>query len=49
MIGFIKRLICKKFGHKWSYYTVSTGHWSYDIEQAGYCRRCEYDTHGEYK
>lgn len=29
-------------------YTVSTGYWSNDIEQAGYCTRCGEDTHGEY-
>lgn len=36
--------------HDWTYYEVSTGlgYWSTDIEQAGYCRKCGYDTHGEY-
>ncbi|MEC4620879.1 hypothetical protein VST04_22565 [Bacillus paranthracis] len=48
MIKFIKRLICKHKGHDWDTYTVVTGYWSYDIEQAGYCTRCGYDTHGEY-
>ncbi len=48
MIKFIKRLICKHKGHDWDTYTVATGYWSYDIEQAGYCTRCGYDTHGEY-
>lgn len=48
MIKYIKRFICKHKGHKWTTYTVSTGYWSYDIEQAGYCTRCGYDTHGEY-
>lgn len=49
MILWIKRLICKCKGHDWSTYTVSTGYWGNDIEQAGYCERCEWDTHGEYK
>lgn len=44
----IKRLICKKLGHKWDYYIVNTGYYSYDMEQAGYCKRCGYDTHGQY-
>jgi len=48
MIKWIKRLICKHKGHKWEIYAVSTGYWSYDIEQAGYCMRCGFDTHGEY-
>lgn len=45
----IKQYICKRKGHKWDYYTVSTGqlHW-HDIEQAGYCTRCGEDTHGQY-
>lgn len=48
MIKWIKSMICKRRGHKWDYYTVNTGYWSYDIEQAGHCKRCGYDTHGEY-
>lgn len=38
----------KECNHEWTTYTVSTGYWSYDIEQAGYCEKCGYDTHGEY-
>jgi hypothetical protein len=49
MIRWVKKQICKKFGHKWDYYTISTGYWSYDIEQAGYCKRCGYDTHENIK
>ena len=49
MIRWIKSLICKRKGHDWDKYTVSTGYYSYDIEQAGYCKRCGYDTHGEYE
>lgn len=45
----ISRVICYFKGHKWISYTVATGYWSYDIEQAGYCERCRQDTHGEYK
>lgn len=48
MINWIKRLICKYKGHEWEAYTVSTGYWGNDIEQAGYCKRCKWDTHGEY-
>lgn len=48
LITHIKRLICKRKGHDWETYTVSTGYWGNDIEQAGYCRRCGEDTHGEY-
>lgn len=47
-IKFIKRPICKHRGHNWDTYTVSTGYWGNDIEQAGYCKRCGEDTHGEY-
>jgi len=47
LLKLIGRLICKWRGHCWVSYTVSTGYWSYDIEQAGYCTRCGYDTHGE--
>lgn len=41
-------IVCEVVGHDYDTYTVSTGYWSYDIEQAGYCIRCGYDTHGEY-
>lgn len=44
----LARLICEEEGHDWDTYTVSTGYWSNDIEQAGYCMRCGFDTHGEY-
>jgi hypothetical protein len=49
VINPIKLYICKHVGHDWETYTVSTGYYSYDIEQAGYCLRCGWDTHGEYK
>ncbi|WP_179215764.1 hypothetical protein [Paenibacillus sp. MY03] len=48
LIRWIKFQICKFRGHDWTTYTVSTGYYSYDIEQAGYCERCGYDTHGDY-
>lgn len=48
-VHFIKKTICKHKGHNWETYTVSTGYWGYDIEQAGYCKRCGHDTHGEYQ
>lgn len=42
---------CKEKGHDWTMYVVKSGlgYSSYDIEQAGYCERCGYDTHGEYE
>jgi hypothetical protein len=49
LINWVKRVVCKYKGHNWETYTVSTGYWSYDIEQAGYCTRCGYDTHGQFK
>jgi len=36
---------CLEEGHDWSYYHVSTGYYGNDIEQAGICNRCGYDTH----
>lgn len=48
MIKWYKRLICKRKGHIYKYYT-STGYYEYEIEQAGYCERCGLDTHGEYE
>lgn len=48
MIKNDKEPTCEQEGHDWDTYTVSTGYWSNDIEQAGYCIRCGYDTHGEY-
>lgn len=49
MLKYLKRFICKYRDHDWITYTVSTGFWGNDIEQAGYCRRCGFDTHGEYE
>lgn len=45
LIKFIKRTICKYKGHNFETYLFSTGYWSNDIEQAGLCKRCEFDTH----
>ena len=42
MIQYIKRLICKRKGHKWITYTANTSDWYYDIEQAGYCESALY-------
>lgn len=41
----IKRLICKYKGHDFEIYEFSTGYYSYDIEMAGCCKRCGFDTH----
>ena len=45
----IKRLICKLIGHKFVIYPKPTGlkYYSYDVEKAGYCKRCGFDTHGD--
>lgn len=46
--GFIqatKELICKHKGHDWETYAYSTGFYAYDVEQAGSCKRCGFDTH----
>lgn len=54
MIKHIKELlVCKRKGHDWEMYIADSGCNSYynhydNIEQAGYCRRCGYDTHGQY-
>lgn len=47
----IEKYICNKKGHDWETYEVYLephNHW-HDIEQAGYCKRCQYDTHGQYE
>ena len=41
----IRKIICKQFGHKWEIYSVSAGYCSYDVEEAGHCKRCGCDTH----
>lgn len=42
---FGKELICQHKGHDWETYAFSTGYFSYDVEQAGHCKRCGFDTH----
>ena len=44
-IQFVKELICKKYGHDWESYAYSTGYYPGDVEQAGHCERCHFDTH----
>lgn len=41
----INKHICEEQGHDWNHYEVSTGYWGNDIEQAGICERCGFDTH----
>lgn len=36
---------CILNGHDFEVYEYSTGHWSNDIEMAGHCTRCGFDTH----
>lgn len=45
VLNFIKRVVCSRKGHNFEVYTFQTGYWSYCIEQAGYCKRCGFDTH----
>jgi len=40
-----KHLTCRLFGHKWEIYEYRTGYYPTDIEMAGYCIRCGFDTH----
>ena len=40
-----KHLMCRLFGHKWEIYEYRTGYYPTDIEMAGYCIRCGFDTH----
>ena len=40
-----RSLICKIKEHNFETYTVRYGIWSDEIEQAGHCVRCDYDTH----
>lgn len=47
MIKLIKRLICKYRGHKFESYVFRTGPYPLDIEQAGHCTRCDFDTHSD--
>jgi hypothetical protein len=45
-VKWLKRLICKIFGHKWESYAYMPygGYYSYDLQQAGHCKRCGADT-----
>lgn len=45
MFKFIKKYICKKKGHNFESYVYQYETYPYDIEQAGHCKRCGYDTH----
>jgi len=47
MIKLINRLICNLFGHKLTIYTYYNNpcNNSYDIEMAGHCERCGWDSH----
>lgn len=47
MFRWIKRLICKYKGHDFEVYPHCTGYYSYDVEMAGHCKRCGFDTHEE--
>lgn len=53
-VKYLKEIfICRRKGHDWEMYIADSGVNSYEsyydnIEQAGYCKRCGYDTHGQY-
>lgn len=38
---------CNVKGHDFEIYEYSTGHWSNDVEMAGHCTRCGFDTHAD--
>lgn len=44
-------LICDKEGHVWEEYIYHEykGYGNVYSEQAGYCTRCGFDTHGQYE
>ncbi|EOI54821.1 hypothetical protein [Enterococcus gilvus] len=46
---FIKRWMCKLKGHNFESYEFRTGPYPLDIEEAGHCTRCGFDTHGDIK
>lgn len=44
----LNKMICKYKGHNFEIYWFQSGHQFYnDIEQAGLCLRCGFDTHME--
>lgn len=45
----IKKWICNFKGHSFESYVFRTGPYPLDIEQAGHCKRCGFDTHGDIK
>lgn len=47
MFRFIRCMICKLHGHNFEIYEHRYGIHSTDIEMAGHCKRCGYDTHEE--
>lgn len=47
MFRFIRCLICRWRGHKFEVYEYRYGMYPTDIEMAGNCKRCGYDTHEE--
>ncbi|WP_407857660.1 DUF1660 family phage protein [Enterococcus hailinensis] len=46
---FIKRWMCKLKGHNFESYEFRIGPYPLDIEEAGYCTRCGFDTHEDIK
>jgi hypothetical protein len=48
-VKIIKRLWCKWFDHKWIIYHAGCTYLDHVGEMAGYCKRCGFDTHGEYE
>jgi len=44
---FINNFVCRHKGHDFEIYShmPKGGYYPYDMEQAGYCKRCGFDTH----
>lgn len=36
---------CNQAGHDFEIYSHPTGYYSYDVEMAGHCNKCGFDTH----
>lgn len=46
---FINQIICKCKGHDWEGYTIYNDFNDNYFEPQGYCKRCGYDTKGQYR
>lgn len=46
-INWLNKMTCRHKGHSFETYIFQAGYQSNDIEQAGLCLRCGFDTHME--